>query len=140
MYNKITIVGLLGNPAEVKDYNGVKIAKFSVATTERGYKTKEGKEIPDKTQWHRCTAFGATAQYVGGLEKGSMLIVEGSMEYGEFTNKEGVKVNTAEIKVQNLQCARRNKEQAQGMATTPQVNYGGLTPPVAGVPTDDLPF
>ena len=54
--NKVILVGHLGKDPEVKTIeSGVKVAKFSLATTET-YKDKSG-ERKDVTEWHNITCW-----------------------------------------------------------------------------------
>ena len=49
--NKVILIGNLGKDPEVKVFqDGNKVASFSLATTEKGYKTKSGIDVPEKTQ------------------------------------------------------------------------------------------
>ena len=51
--NKCILKGNVGKEPEITIFeNGGKVAQFSLATTERGYKTRDGKDIPDHTTWH----------------------------------------------------------------------------------------
>ena len=61
--NQVTLIGRLGQDAELKGVKGTPLAKFSVATTER-YKDKSG-EYQEKTEWHRCNLWGKTGDAVG---------------------------------------------------------------------------
>jgi single-strand DNA-binding protein len=90
--NYIELIGYLGRDPEQKG----KLVIFTVATT---YKRKEGEP---ETSWHRCKAFGTTGEVaMKYLHKGSLVQVEGRMEYGSY-DKEGVKVNTADVMVNSL--------------------------------------
>jgi len=69
--NKVIILGRIGRDPELSFANsGLAVCKFSMATSK---KRKDGQEI---TAWHRCVAFGKTAEiiekYVG---KGDPLYV-----------------------------------------------------------------
>jgi single-strand DNA-binding protein len=49
MLSKTILIGDVGQDPEIKDFDGRKVASFSIATKERGFTTKEGREIPEKT-------------------------------------------------------------------------------------------
>lgn len=38
--------------------SGRKVARVSLATTERGFTTKAGKKVEDRTEWHNLVFFG----------------------------------------------------------------------------------
>ena len=46
--NKVILLGNLGHDVSYREFENGQVAQFSVATTERGYKTKDGKDVPDK--------------------------------------------------------------------------------------------
>ena len=53
--NKVTLIGFLGNDAEVRTNNNRSLTTLSLAT-KTSYK-KDGKYI-EHTEWHRCVVFG----------------------------------------------------------------------------------
>lgn len=102
---KVILIGNLGKDPEVKAFdNGGKVANFTVGVTERGYKTKDGKEIPDHTEWFNCVVkqnglAGVVEQYV---KKGNKVFVEGKMRTREY-EKEGQKRYLTELVVDSLE-------------------------------------
>lgn len=55
--NLVLLTGNVGNDPKVNALeNGIKVATFSLATSTGGYTSKEGKEIPEVTQWHNIVA------------------------------------------------------------------------------------
>lgn len=94
--NKVILIGNLGKEPEITTSgSGMQIAKFSIATSD-GMKDKQSGEV--KTEWHRCIAFGKTAEIIGNyVKKGSTISIEGSISYGKYENKEGVTVYTTDI-------------------------------------------
>ena len=93
-YNNVELIGRLGKDPEMK--SGV--ARLTLATTS-GYKDKSGNFV-EKTEWHRCVAFGRTAETVCEfLKKGSQVHIAGPLRYGEYTDKAGVKKYTTDIVV-----------------------------------------
>ena len=101
--NRCTIIGRLGADVEVRNtQSGTTVATLSVATSEK-YKDKSG-ELIEKTQWHRIVAWGRLAEICEKyLKKGSLAYFEGPIETREWTDKEGVKRYTTEIKALNMQ-------------------------------------
>jgi single-strand DNA-binding protein len=90
--NKVIIMGNLGRDPELSyTQGGMAMCKFSLATSK---KKKDGEEV---TSWHRCTAWGRTAeviaQYVG---KGQQLYIEGELVYGQY-EKDGIVRYTTDI-------------------------------------------
>ena len=51
--NKVTLLGHTGKAPDFKEFdNGGCVATFSLATTKRGFTTKDGRQIPERTEWH----------------------------------------------------------------------------------------
>ena len=94
----ITIIGgRIGKDPEMRlTNNGLAVASFSVAVTPR---KKDGDQWVDaETQWFRVTSFGREAEaIIENYAKGDKVIVTGRFSMGEFVNKDGVTVKTAEI-------------------------------------------
>ena len=101
--NKVTLLGNVGRDPEVKVLTGGNaVAEFSLATSTGGYTTKDGREVPQKTQWHRIKAFGAiTSAIERYVKKGSSIYVEGRIEYSEY-EKNGEKRTMTEIILEDM--------------------------------------
>lgn len=100
--NKVIVVGNVGKDPETR-YTpaGLAIASFSIATSE-SWKDKTTGEKQERTEWHRCTAFGKLAEIIGEyVKKGSQLYVEGSLRTEEY-EKDGVKRYTTKIIVNEM--------------------------------------
>ncbi len=97
--NKVILIGNLGRDPEIRyTQGGEPIANFSLATSER-WTDRQGQK-QEKTQWHRVEVFGKTAQIVKDyLSKGRPVYIEGSINYDEWTDKDGNKRNTTRIRV-----------------------------------------
>ena len=133
--NRVTLIGNVGKDPEVKHLeNNLIVANFSLATTEKGYKTKTGKEIPDRTDWHTIVVWGGLAKVIEKyVKKGSPLYVEGKIRYRNY-EKDGAKHWVTEIYCDaiDLLGSRNTDNKADAQAdmirnTDPE-------------PTDDLPF
>ena len=106
--NKVTLIGNLGNEPEVRTTaGGSKVATFSLATS-RSWNGAGG-EKQEKTEWHRCVAWNGKSAGMGLADivekyckKGERVFVEGSIEYGQYKDKEGQTRYTTEIKVREL--------------------------------------
>lgn len=120
--NKVIIMGNLGRDPELSyTQGGMAVCKFSIATSKR---KKDGSDV---TSWHRCTAFGRTAeiitQYVG---KGNQLYVEGELSYGQY-EKDGIVRYTTDIFVNEFAFVGAGKGGQQNydsqMGQPPQQNF-----------------
>ena len=80
--NKVTLIGFLGNDAEVRSNDNRSFTTLSLAT-KSSYK-KDGKYI-SHTEWHRCVVFSKKlAEFAGTLKKGAHLQVEGELRSREY--------------------------------------------------------
>lgn len=101
--NLTVLQGRLGRDPDVRTtQGGQSVCNFTMATSQK-YRNKEGKQ-EEKTQWHRVTCWGKLAQRAGQyLAKGRSILLEGRIEYGEYTDKEGVKRYTTQIVARTIQ-------------------------------------
>ena len=80
--NKVTLIGFLGNDAEVRTNDNRSFTTLSLAT-KSSYK-KDGKYV-SHTEWHRCVVFGKKlAEFAATLKKGAHLQVEGELRSREY--------------------------------------------------------
>ena len=102
--NKVIIVGTLGRDPEINyTAGGTAVANIAVAT-EKKWKDKQTGEDQKKTAWHRVKMFGRLAEVAGEyLKKGKQVYIEGELDYGKYTNKDGVEVYTTDILAYDLQ-------------------------------------
>jgi single-strand DNA-binding protein len=82
--NKVTLIGFLGNDAEVRTNDNRSFTTLSLAT-KSSYK-KDGQYI-SHTEWHRCVVFGKLSEFAGMLKKGAHLQVEGELRSREYETK-----------------------------------------------------
>lgn len=91
--NRIQLLGNLGtDPEPVNLRSNVALCHLNVATTERGYVTKDGVQVPERTTWHQVNAWGPMAQAcLSMLQKGSRVYVEGIL-HSQTVDKDGQKL------------------------------------------------
>ncbi len=97
MKNRVQLIGHVGQEPEVKNLEGgKKLANISIATNEVYYKDNGDKV--EKTEWHRVTAWGKTAEIIEKyVTKGKELAIEGKLATRSYDDKEGVKRYITEI-------------------------------------------
>lgn len=111
--NKVILKGNVGHTPEVYDFkDGGFIARFTLATTERGFKTKDGKEIAERTTWHtvivrRPGLVTLVGKYV---EKGDPLLIIGKYESRKYTNKDGVEKEVYEVNADEIELCKKSGE------------------------------
>lgn len=110
--NKVFLLGHVGKDPEFVEFdNGGCVATFSLATTERGYKRKDGTQAPDRTEWHNVVLQNGLAkiarQYVS---KGDKLYVEGRIRTRSYDDKDGVTRRIVEIVGQTMEMLSQKKD------------------------------
>ena len=144
--NKVLLIGNLGRDPEVKvTPGGQPLARFSVATTETWKDSSTG-EKKSKTEWHNVVVWGQQAEVAERwLKKGMQVLIEGRIQYREYTDQAGVKKTAADIRCDKLVMLGR-KEGAGSGDPGPSYNdapRGGGAPygsaPQGGY-DDDIPF
>ena len=95
--NKVMLIGNLGKDPEVQTLEGnVKVAKFSLATTE-SYKDDKG-QTHTHTEWHSVVVWRGLAELVEQYtNKGSSIYVEGKNRTRAYDDKQGTKRYVTEV-------------------------------------------
>ena len=99
--NKIVVMGRLVRDPEIRTSNSTTIARFILAV-DRRFK-REGQADAD---FFNCTAFGKTAEFAEKyLKQGTKILVTGRMEQDNYTNKDGQKVYSWNLVVEEIEFA-----------------------------------
>lgn len=96
MLNRVLIMGRLGqNPEKRYTQGGTPVATFSLAV-DRDFKDKaSGERVTD---WVTVVAWRQTAEFVCRyFTKGRVAVVDGRLQTGSYTDRDGVKRKTVEI-------------------------------------------
>ena len=136
--NKVILIGNLGKDPEIRQLEtGVKVASFSMATTE-SYKGKDGNRI-DQTEWHNIVLWRGLAEIAEKyLRKGNTVYIEGKIRTRSWEDKEGNKRYTTEIIGDNMTMIGGKKEQDNNHTPNTTVNEH---PEInSNEEADDLPF
>ena len=118
--NKATLIGNLGKDPEVRAIaSGVKVANFSIATTE-SYTGKDGNKV-DKTEWHNIVMWRGLAEVAEKyLKKGSQIYVEGRLQTRSWDDQNGQKRYTTEIVADNMVMLGRPSGSRDGAPSSSQ--------------------
>ncbi|HJW44354.1 MAG TPA: single-stranded DNA-binding protein, partial [Geothrix sp.] len=123
------------------------VARFSVATTET-WKNQAG-EKQSKTEWHNIVVWGKQAEIAEKyLRKGKQVMIEGRIQYREYTDQAGVKKTACDIRCDNFVMLGRmedgggSREGAYSRGGAQDFEDHGAPSPAAGgsFPDDDIPF
>lgn len=103
---------LTRDPEVSSSTNGTTFARYSVAV-DRRFK-REGDPDAD---FFNCTSFGKQAEFVERyLKKGTKVVVTGRLQNNNYTTKEGTKVYSVQIMVEDVEFAESKK--ADGSEST----------------------
>jgi len=140
--NKVILVGNLGRDPEIRSLeSGVKVARFSLATTESYNDRNTGQRV-DQTEWHNIVLWRGLAEIAEKyLRKGNQVYIEGKLQTRSYQDKDGITKYSTEIVGQNM-------TMLGGRTSTSEATYEPSSqtssPPAEPIDlpdeTDDLPF
>ena len=120
--NKCVLMGRLTRDPEVRMSGDTAVARFSLAV-DRRFK-KDGEQTAD---FINCVAFGKTGEFIEKYgRKGTKFVVEGRIQTGSYTNKDGQKVYTTDVVVEQVEFAE-SKTSADGNTTNNTANSNAPT-------------
>ncbi len=136
--NKVILIGNVGKDPDVRYLdNGVAVATFSLATTERGYTLQNGTQVPDRTEWHNIVLWRGLPQTAEKyVHKGDKLYIEGKIRSRSYDDQNGIKRNIVEIFADNMEMLTPRGSAQPQVASVAQP----AQQPVVDNPSDDLPF
>lgn len=120
MLNHIVVMGRLTRDPELSHtQTGVPVARFTVAC-DHDFKNKNTGERD--TDFIDCVAWRNTGEFVSKyFSKGRMAVVEGRLEVKNWTDKEGSKRRTAQIRAESIYFgdSKRNDNENAGNSPAP---------------------
>lgn len=138
--NKVILMGRLTRDPEVRysqGENSMAIARYTLAVDRRF--VKNGQQSADFVS---CVCFGKSAEFVEKwLKQGIKICITGRIQTGSYTNKDGVKIYTTEVVVEDQEFAESKKsEGGTGGSSAPgNVDADGFMDIPEGI-EDELPF
>ena len=137
--NKVILMGRLTRDPEVRYSQGESanaVARYTLAV-DRRFK-RDGDATAD---FIGCVAFGRQAEFAEKyLRQGTKIAITGRIQTGSYTNREGRKVSTTDVVVEEQEFAEgKNAERPREQGATPQANTDGFMTIPDGV-DEDIPF
>lgn len=130
--NKVILMGRLTRDPEVRYSQGenpVAIARYSLAV-DRKFRSEQSADFIN------CVALGSNGAFAEKyLKKGMKIAVEGRIQTGSYTNKDGHKVYTTEVVVENHEFAESKGTQE---VAPPAADEDGFMSIPDGI--EELPF
>ena len=116
--NKVILIGRLTRDPEIRystGANATAVGSFSIAVDRRFKRDGE----PD-ADFFNCTSFGKQAEFVERyFRKGIKVVVVGRVQNDNYTNKEGQKVYSTRIMVDELEFAESKNASGNGSENHP---------------------
>ena len=105
--------------------NTLAIGRFTLAVDRRG-RSADNQQTAD---FISCVAFGKTAEFAEKyLRQGTKIAVTGRIQTGSYTNRDGQKVYTTEVVVEETEFAEsKNAQASAGTSYNNSYNAGGYT-------------
>lgn len=111
--NKVILMGRLTKDPEVRyttGENATAVANYTLAV-DRRFK-RDGEQSAD---FIRCVIFGKSAEFAQKyLKKGTKVVVEGRIQTGSYTNKDGQTVYTTDVMVEQQEFAESKSASSAG--------------------------
>ena len=128
--NKVILMGRLTRDPEVRysqGENAMAVARYTLAVDRRMSRNNQNGE--QNTDFIQCVAFGRSGEFAEKyLRKGMKMLVSGRIQTGSYTNKDGQRVYTTDIVVEDQEFAE-SKNASQN-------NGGGFAPADRPSPSD----
>ncbi len=105
--NKVILMGRLTRDPETRQSGETTVTRFTVAV-DRRYK-KEGDQSAD---FPNVVAFGKTAEFIEKyFKQGMKVLIEGRLQTGSYTNKDGIKIYTTDVIAEAVEFAESKREE-----------------------------
>lgn len=111
--NKVILMGNVGKDPEYKEFDkGGSVAQFTLATTDRAFKTANGTEVPERTEWHNIVLQNGLANVAKEyVKKGDKLYIEGKIRTRSYEDNNGVKRYITEVYGTNMEMLTPKKDE-----------------------------
>lgn len=117
--NSVQLVGRLVRDVDIRYSTGENAnanCRFTVAVNRR-FKNKETDQYD--ADFINCVAFGSTSEFINKwFHKGEMIGLNGRIQTGSYVNKDGIKVYTTDVVVENVEFVGGKNQNADDGSTT----------------------
>lgn len=141
--NKVILMGrLVKNPEVRQDASGtISMARYTLAVD----RMRTKKDEAPGADFINCVAFGKSAEFAKNyLRKGTKLVIEGRIQTGTYTNKNGQKVYTTDVVTERQEFAESKSASGESNSakpsSAPATKNDGFVDGSDGVPSEWLPI
>lgn len=143
--NKVILMGRLTRDPEVRYSQGenpLAIARYTLAVDRRHSRGNNGDD--PNADFINCVAFGRNGDFAERyLRKGLKIAITGHIQTGSYTNKDGVKVYTTEVVVEEHEFAESRNANTDNGTSGSYSSNGAADDGFMNIPDDideELPF
>ena len=149
--NKVILMGRLTRDPDIRySQNGMAVARYTLAVDRRFSRSGDNGSDQQTADFIGCVAFGKSAEFAEKyLHQGTKIAVTGRIQTGSYTNRDGQKVYTTDVVIEDQEFAESKNAAAQNMgggyrqdsrpAPSAAVDDGFMNIP-DGVEDEGLPF
>ena len=134
--NKVILMGRLTKDPEVRYSQGetpMAVARYTLAVDRRQARSNNNEQTTD---FINCVAFGRAGEFAERyFRKGTKIAITGRIQTGSYTNKDGVRVYTTDIVVEDQEFAESKNASSGnegGFQNGGYQNNGGYNRPAPG--------
>mgnify|MGYP000274752447 CR=1 FL=1 len=116
--NRVILMGRLTRDPDVRYSQGgegsMAVARYTLAVDRR--RTRSNESSNEQTaDFINCVAFGRTAEFLERFgRKGTKFVLEGRIQTGSYTNKDGQRVYTTDVVAENVEFAESKNASGGG--------------------------
>lgn len=139
--NKVILMGRLTREPDVRysqnSDGSMAVARYTLAVDRRRARTNsDGAE--QTADFISCVAFRKTAEFIEKyFRQGMRMVISGRIQTGSYTNRDGQKVYTTDVVVEEVEFAESKASQERSGASAGMPTTAGTTPGgAAGLTTD----
>lgn len=141
--NKVILMGRLTRDPEVRysqGENSTAVARFTLAVDRRF--RREGNDA--NADFIGCVAFGRNAEFIEKyFRQGTKVLITGHIQTGSYTNRDGQKVYTTDVVVEDQEFAESKRSDGQAMPSSASAPVGDMGDGFMNIPDgidEELPF
>jgi len=136
--NRVILMGRLTREPDIRHSTGenaTTIARYTLAVDRRF--TRRNDENGQTADFIGCVAFGRSAEFAEKyLHQGTKILVTGRIQTGSYTNRDGQKVYTTDVVVEDQEFAE-SKAAADSYNSSTGANATGTAPSRSSAPMPD---
>ena len=139
--NKVILMGRLTRDPEVRysaGDNSMAIARYTLAVDRRFRRDGDSGSSAD---FIGCVAFGRSAEFAEKyLRQGTKIVITGRIQTGSYTNRDGQKVYTTDVVVEDQEFAESKSASSEGgsmMRQAPSPSHAAPMPSPANASSGD---